>query len=185
VWLGGIGAGAKLLWDHQTTAGAPGSSPRRWPAGSQIQPEPGRFTLVLLAHPQCPCTQATVAELTSLAPRLGPQTRVHVLVYKPRDFPAGWERTEVWTAAERIPGVVVHTDEDGEEAARFGAATSGQIVLYDAEGRLQFSGGLTSARGHLGAGPGVERIVALANGGVTDAATSRVFGCSLVSRASQ
>jgi len=114
--------------------------------------------------------------------RLGSRAKVYVLVFKPRDFPSGWERTDTWDSAARIPGVVVRTDEDGEEAARFGALTSGQVVLYDPEGRLQFSGGLTSARGHLGEGPGVERIVALASGRTADAATSRVFGCSLVSR---
>jgi hypothetical protein len=177
--LGGVGAGAKLLWDHQTTPGAPGSPPRRWPAASRLEREPGRSTLVLMAHPQCPCTRATIAELSSLVGRLGRRIRVYVLVFKPRDFPPDWERTDVWTSAARIPGVIVRADDDGEEAARFGAATSGHLVLYDSEGRLQFSGGITSARGHRGESPGVERIVTLANGGVADAATSRVFGCAL------
>ena len=181
-WLGGVGAGAKLLWDHQTTPGEPGSPSRRWPTVSRLEREPGRSTLVLMAHPQCPCTRATIAELSSLVGRLGPRTRVYVLFFKPRDFPPDWERTDVWASAARIPGVVVRADEEGEEAARFGAVTSGQLLLYDPEGRLQFSGGITSARGHRGESPGFHRIVTLANGGVADAATSRVFGCSLVAR---
>jgi hypothetical protein len=179
LWLAGVGAGTKLLWDFQTTPGAPGSPPRRWPAASRIERQPGRSTLLLMAHPQCPCTRASVAELASLVGRIGERTAVHVLVFKPRDFPPDWERSDIWSSAARIPGVRVQADDDGEEAARFGAATSGQVLLYDAGGRLQFSGGITNARGHRGESAGFERIVALANGGVADAATSRVFGCAL------
>jgi len=180
--LGGAAAGAKLLWDHQTTPGAPGSPPRLWPAASRLERTPGRATLLLMAHPRCPCTRATVAELASLVERLEPRPRIYVLLFKPREFPAGWERTDVWTAASRIPGVTVWTDEDGELAARFGAATSGQVVLYGADGRLQFSGGITSARGHRGPSAGAERIVALAKESAAEATTSRVFGCSLIAR---
>ena len=41
-------------------------------------------------------------------------------------------------------------DDDGAEARRFGAETSGQTLLYDARGALAFSGGITGARGHAG-----------------------------------
>ena len=70
-------------------------------------------------------------------------------------------------------------DVDGTEAGRFGAATSGQVLLYDAGGRLRFSGGLTSTRGHPGESPGHRRIAAVVGGGDTEEATTRVFGCAL------
>ena len=181
VWLAGVGMGSKFLWDYQTTPGEPGSPPRRWPAGSRLERLPGRATLLLLAHPQCPCSRATVAELSDLVGQVGARATVHVLMYKPREFPDGWERTDLWTSAARIPGVSVHADEDGQEASRFGAATSGHAILYDAEGRLQFSGGITVARGHRGRSAGFHRIVALANGWHADAATSPVFGCAMYS----
>jgi hypothetical protein len=168
-----------MMWDYQTTPGEPGSPPKRWPVASHIERRPGRATLLLMTHPQCPCSRATVGELSTLVTQLGERATVHVVVFKPRDFPSGWERSDIWTAAARIPGVSVHADEDGEEAARFGAATSGQAILYDAEGRLQFSGGITSARGHRGESVGYRRILALATGGVADATTSRVYGCAL------
>jgi hypothetical protein len=179
LWLAGVGGGAKMMWDYETTSGAPGSPPPRWPAASRVKRRPGRATLLLMAHPQCPCSRATIGELSTLVTQLGERPTVYVLVFKPRDFPSGWERSDIWTAAARIPGVSVRADEDGEEAARFGAATSGQAVLYDAEGRLQFSGGITNARGHRGESAGYRRILALATGGVADATTSRIFGCAL------
>jgi hypothetical protein len=179
LWLSGVGAGSKALWDYQTTPGEPGSPPRRWPAASRIERLPGRATLLMMVHPQCPCSRASVGELSGLVSAAGERVSVHVLMFKPRCFPAGWERTDLWTAAARIPGVTVVADEDGEEAARFGGATSGQVVLYDAEGRLQFSGGITNARGHRGESAGQQRILALVRGETADAATSRVFGCAL------
>jgi hypothetical protein len=179
-WILAVAAGAKVAWDYQTTAGALGEPLDRWPAASAIPaPASGRAALLLIAHPHCPCTRASVGELARLLSRLGDRVSAHVLVYRPSEFPAGWERTEVWAAAERIPGVTVHLDVDGAEAARFGAATSGQVLLYDSGGRRRFSGGLTSARGHLGESVGHQRIAAIVNGRETDDVTSRVFGCAL------
>jgi hypothetical protein len=179
LWLLSVGAGAKVAWDYQTTAGAPGEPPGRWPAASAIAAPSNGATLLLIAHPHCPCTKASVGELARVMARLPGRVSAHVLVYRPSEFAAGWERTEVWSAAERIPGVAVRVDVDGAEAALFGAATSGQVLLYDAGGRLRFNGGITSARGHLGESPGHQRIAAVVEGRETEEATSRVFGCAL------
>jgi hypothetical protein len=70
-------------------------------------------------------------------------------------------------------------DEGGVEAARFEALTSGQVVLYDGEGRLQFSGGITGARGHLGDNLGLRRVMSLLRGAEPDRTDSPVFGCPL------
>lgn len=179
-WVLAVAAGAKVTWDYQTTAAAPGEPARAWPAASRVPPPAGgRGTLVLVAHPQCPCTRATVQELSRLLSGLRGRVSAHVLFYRPREFPAGWERTDVWETVERIPGVGVHVDVDGYEAARFGALTSGQVLLYDARGRLRFSGGLTSVRGHVGESAGHQRIAAAVEGSHEGFATTRVFGCRL------
>jgi hypothetical protein len=103
----------------------------------------------------------------------------HVLVYRPREFAQGWEHTEVWAAAERIPGVRVQLDVDGAEASRFGAATSGQVLFYDRSGRLRFSGGITNTRGHPGESPGGRRIAQLVDGQDAEGTPTPVFGCAL------
>jgi len=71
-------------------------------------------------------------------------------------------------------------DDDGVEAARFGAATSGQVILYDRDGRLLFSGGITASRGHAGDNDGRDAIVSLLGGGRGTRHSSPVFGCSLL-----
>jgi hypothetical protein len=136
--------------------------------------------LVMTIHPHCPCTRASVTELNNLMALLrGNNVKGYVLAVKPAEFPDEWVNTESYRNAGRIPGVEVLLDVDGTESGRLGAATSGQVLLYDPEGRLLFAGGLTPDRGHLGDSPGRQRIVSLVKTGTADAKDSLVFGCSL------
>jgi hypothetical protein len=168
-----------MLWNFQTTPGAAAPSQGAWPAASRIPHDGGRPTLVMVAHPRCACTRASVGELAGLMQRLRGRMSAHVLFVRPAGVPAGWEETDTWRAARRIPGVAVWKDEGGVEAARFAARTSGQVLLYDPAGRLVFSGGITPIRGHLGESVGQKRIVSLVTTGRAESATSRVFGCAL------
>jgi len=86
--------------------------------------------------------------------------------------------SDLWKQAAAIPGVLVFFDADGREAELFGATVSGQTMLYDTEGRLVFSGGITNGRGHQGDNPGVDSIIRKVRG---EAGQSHapVFGCSL------
>lgn len=65
------------------------------------------------------------------------------------------------------------------EAARFGAKTSGDVVVYDAGGRLQFHGGITATRGHVGPNRGHELVADLIHGRVAGSFATPVFGCAL------
>jgi hypothetical protein len=103
-----------------------------------------------------------------------------VLFFKPADFPEKWEKTDLWDSAARIPGVTVLSDPGGAEASRFNALTSGSSMLYDAEGRLLFSGGITASRGHSGDNDGRRAIVSLVTDEGAAQAEAPVFGCSLV-----
>jgi hypothetical protein len=103
----------------------------------------------------------------------------YVLFLKPAGFSEDWEKTDLWQSAANIPGVTAVIDDGGAEARRFHAATSGQTILYDAEGRLLFSGGITGSRGHSGDNAGRSAIVSLVNAGAADRAETFVFGCPL------
>ena len=76
-------------------------------------------------------------------------------------------------------------DGDGQEARLFHAVTSGQTVLYDSQGRLLFSGGITASRGHSGDNAGRSAIVSLVNAEVPDRTETLVFGCPLFSPKSE
>ncbi len=179
LWIAVLGVGAKAMWDFKVTPGAAATAQDRWPAATRLPRDARRATLVMVAHPHCACTRASVGELAVLMQRLRGRVAAHVVFVRPAGEPEGWEETDTWRAARGIPGVAVWKDEGGAEAARFAAKTSGQVLLYDRAGRLVFSGGITPIRGHLGESRGQERIVSLVKTGKTDAATSRVFGCAL------
>jgi hypothetical protein len=67
--------------------------------------------------------------------------------------------------------------QDGRESARVGVAV--HALLYDARGRLAFSGGITSARGYEGDNAGRHAIEALLVDGTSTIARTSVFGCFL------
>ena len=119
VWTAAVSAGGILLWTYAATAGVAAAAPQQWPAQSSIVREAARATLVMLAHPRCPCTRASIAELGVLMARVGPRVRAHVLFIRPHGV-ADWDKTALWQAAAAIPGVAVHEDAGGTEAARFG-----------------------------------------------------------------
>jgi hypothetical protein len=183
LWLSMIGAGLGLLWNYEGTPGvAAAATPGRWPAASRIKPDAQRATLVMLAHPHCPCTRASIGELARLMTQAQGRVTAYVLFVKPPLFSDGWEQTDLWASAAAIPGVTVVRDDDGAEAVRFHAATSGQTVLYDAAGNLLFSGGITSARGHAGDNAGRTAIVSLLTSDEAEERGTPVFGCPLFAR---
>ena len=131
---------------YDNTPGSAGQAPAGWPAASRIQRTPGQATLVMVAHPKCPCTRATLEELTALMAQSTGKVTAHVLFFKPADAGDEWAQTALWRTAAAIPGVTVSADAGGVEAKRFGGETSGDTFLYNADGRLAFHGGITAAR---------------------------------------
>jgi hypothetical protein len=181
VWFVGIAVAFAAVWGYKTTPGAPTAAPSSWPAASTIRPAAGVPNLVMFAHPQCPCTRASMAELARLASELGASTKIHVVLVRPDDTPAGFEHGAIAERARAIPDADVVVDAGGVEASRFGAMTSGATVLYAADGALLFAGGLTTARGHEGEGPSTHAILAAVRAPSAHLAEAPTFGCSITS----
>jgi hypothetical protein len=179
LWLFVVGIGLSVLLGYENTPGAAALPIASWPADSKIQRAPGRATLVMLAHPHCPCSRASLRELAQLMAQSQGRLEAFVLFLKPHGFADDWEKTDLWQSAADIPGVEPIVDHDGVEARLFHARTSGQTMLYDAEGRLLFSGGITIARGHEGDNAGRNAILALVNAGIAEQTETPVFGCPL------
>lgn len=114
--------------------------------------------------------------------RLQGKVAAYVLFVKPRESGRDWEDTGLRRSAEAIPGVKVVFDSDGIAARRFGAETSGHTLLFGADGRLLFSGGITASRGHAGQNAGENAIVALLNNQTPAQTQTLVFGCALANR---
>ena len=179
LWLLIVSTGLWILWGYENSPGVSAAPPLLWPVDSQIQRSQDRATLVMLAHPHCPCTRSSIGELALLMAQSQDRLTAYVLFLKPAGFADDWEKTDLWQSAASIPGVKPIIDDGGAEARRFNAATSGQTILYDVEGRLLFSGGITGSRGHSGDNAGRSAIVSLVNMEAADRAETRVFGCPL------
>ena len=161
LWLLVISLGLWTLWDYENSPGRAAAAPHQWPADSKIQPARDRPTLVILAHPHCPCTRATIGELASIMAHTQGRLTAYVLFVKPAGFSDEWEKSDLWQSAALIP------------------VTSGQALLYDGDGRLLFSGGVTASRGHYGDNAGQSAIVSFVGSGTADRTESSVFGCPL------
>jgi hypothetical protein len=136
-----------------------------------------QYELVMFAHPQCPCTKATLSELDRFLGRNNNvSTRVYFIV--PNGFES-WKNSENFKAAARIPGVEVRIDENGVLAEKFKACASGECFLFDRKATLLFHGGITVARGHEGDNLGLEQLSSIVEGRSLTAISNVVYGCTL------
>ena len=182
-WAAACVGGLVAMAIHGSTPGvaAPAAA---WPAASRLARSATGDTLLVVVHPKCPCSRATIDNLAVLMAHCPPgRMAATVLFVRPAGAAAGWERTDLWAAAVAIPGVAVVVDEDGREAALFGARTSGQAMVFDPAGRELFAGGLTVGRGHAGDSGGTAAVRAIAAGDQPAVARTPVFGCPLQSSA--
>ena len=185
VWAGALGTGLALLWNYENAPGPTSLSPVQWPEGSRIERDPELPTLVMVAHPHCPCTRASVGELARVIAQTYGKVRPHIVVVKPPGAAEDWVNSDLVVAGESIPGVKVIIDEGGVEARLFNALTSGHTFLYDHHGRLLFSGGITASRGHSGDNAGRSSIVSLLRNEQPDQQETFVFGCQLFDDSSE
>jgi len=182
-WLMPIVFGFHVLLAH---AAQPGVVNRHndWPQGSHISPAASSpFTVVMFVHPQCPCTAASISELSQLMSHCW-QVRAYVLFVRPAGFRKDWEKSNLWSRVAAIPGAIPLTDINGREGKIFAATTSGETLLYDREGKLLFAGGITGSRGHEGDNQELSTIEAVVSKKVLTAYkhTTNVFGCALQSK---
>jgi hypothetical protein len=181
VWLFAASAGLAVLWQYDNAPGEGATAPRVWPAGTALVRSSEQPTLILLAHPQCSCTRASLAELAEALARATVRPRTYVVFLKPEGFSDDWAVSDLWRIAAALPDVTVVRDDAGTEARRFGVSTSGQTLLYDTTGTLRFAGGITGSRAHQGDNDGRRSIVELLNRNTPPRSETNVFGCSLFS----
>jgi hypothetical protein len=180
LWLAIVFGGLVALGRYEFSPGNDAAAPARWPDGSGIPRGSEEPTLVVFAHPRCPCTAATLEELAEIVATTGVRASVNVIFFNPADAGLDWTHTTTVLRAAEISSVTVQIDKDGVEARRFHAATSGRTLLYSAAGELLFDGGITGSRGHVGKNAGSAALVALLTRPSGARATAPVFGCAIL-----
>ena len=175
VWSVAVLAGVFGATRLESRPGAVREAPPHWPNSSRV-PRSGQHSLVVtFVRPDCPCSRATLGELLRIQKDQGSRVETVIVVSgsgklgsPTSELPWGWD-----------PGnAVVLFDKEGNEATRFGAATSGLTVVYSPSGKLLYAGGVTPARGHEGPNRGA---LAVLNAIATSRPVrgARVFGCAL------
>jgi len=179
VWA--LVAGGGLIGMNLLAArpGDPGKQMSGWPAKSALNCDAERSTLFLFAHPQCPCTRASLESVMRLQARCHGRLKVTIVFVEPSGAAFDSADSPILAAARDIPGADVHVDPDCSEARRFGVRTSGHVLLYDKHKNLLFSGGMTIARGHNGDNAGLAAVESWVLTGRSDMRSAPVHGCSL------
>jgi hypothetical protein len=182
IWIAAVASGLRFMLNYETTPGTTGAVPMTWPSQSSIQRSASQPTLLLFAHPRCPCTRATMGELAEMMAQTAGKVQTYVIFFTPPGADSNWTESDLHGSARAIPGVKVLSDVDGVEAKRFGAETSGHTLVFGRDGKLLFSGGITESRGHAGWNAGESAIVSILNGHGAPQNRSMVFGCSFSDR---
>ena len=173
--------GVTLFVRYENRPGPDCAAPTYWPAESALVAPTNKPSLVTFIHPQCPCSRASLGELAQLMGQTEGRVKATVLLLDGNEDGSALEAAagSAWWQAAAISGVEVRVDRGGEEARKFGTITSGRVLLYGADRRLLFAGGITSSRGHAGDNTGREAVQALIMGTAPRTAATPVFGCPL------
>jgi len=179
IWLVAVLAGFAVVINYDLQPGEAALGPRQRPAGIASTLSTDRPTLMLFAHPRCPCTRASLVEMSHILTACPGAADIRIYFATPENPTTEWTKTKLWDDAAVLPNTTAVADPGGALAREFDAKTSGHVLLYSADGKLLFSGGITAARGEEGANLGRSAVVALLKGQAGVEPESQVFGCPL------
>lgn len=185
VWVFLLGGGWAALSRYENTPGQTPTPLQQWPTATKMSRTAGLPTMVVFLHPHCPCSRATITQLSVIMAHVQSKVRTQVLFAKLPGMTQDWVETGLFKSALRIPGVQVMVDENGTEAKIFHARVSGQVLLYDGMGQLVFNGGITSSRGHEGDNTGQDAVIGFLTKGIITAKQTPSFGCFLFNETSK
>ena len=141
------------------------------------------LTLITFLHPRCPCSKASVSELQELLAqsKFPSKLTAYAVLSQPRGCSSDFTQGAILDSLSSMKNVQLFIDKGDLESQRFGARTSGQTMLFDSQGKCLFSGGITAARGEVGANAGVDALRQFIASGEPAINKTPVFGCSLES----
>lgn len=181
-WLGSCVAALLALEAYNSQ---PGEELSAKPSSTLVQPATvaprpdTALRILMFVHPLCPCTRASLHELGNLVASATHRPRTEIVVLP--DFGDSHSGPLV-ELARTIPGATIRLARP-DELERWGAATSGHVVILDAQGHALFRGGITRARGHEGSSTGGRAVAQLLRDRAADTDRAPVFGCPLLSPA--
>ncbi len=182
IWAAMVGIGFVWLTAYSTRPSVPANVSSTMPHGVFNLTENENPKMVVFIHPRCSCSSSTLKELARLVGENQNSFDLKIVFYRPDFEAADWVESDLMESAQQIPtasiGIMNET-----EIESFGVVTSGQTIVYDSLGNLEFSGGITISRGHEGKSAGRTSIGLILNGEEPLVRETSVFGCLLTSKA--
>lgn len=158
------------------------AAPPQWPAESTMVRSNQGSTLALFLHPKCPCSRATIGELERLSTLVPPAAlpEIYIVASAPLSVGETWWSSPLLARAVQLPHSHLVRDRGGVETELFGAHVSGTVILFDADGRRLYAGGVTMSRGHDGDNVGLQSVAKLLVDPHAAAPSIPPFGCAVV-----
>lgn len=178
-WLLASGIGLGMFWHYKNTGHEPLPKALCWPKQNELLLANEQQTLVMFTHPRCPCTMASLRELTRVLQKSAAQPHVAFVLYQPASAGPEWQTSPLVDAVHTLPGAEIVWDREGQLAKQFTATTSGQVQLYDPRGKCLFNGGVTRSRGHEGECAASRALLAALQGKVPAMISGPAYGCTL------
>jgi hypothetical protein len=137
-WIAALAYGSHVMMTYDTTAGR---SAKRAPAVSSSKVR--AWTCVMVVHPDCPCTRASLSALREIVARYNERVEFRIVMVSetPRLDSPNFE------AACKIPEAAVSWITPQRADELYDSYTSGQAFILDRNGDVAFSGGITPGRG--------------------------------------
>lgn len=177
-WLAIIVAGLCFAVDFEKRPALISEQLKVWPKESRLQRNENGLTLLMFVHPNCPCSQASIAELARFMNK-NRNLSGYVCFLIPKNVDGSWLESKNWQDARKIPGLVSAPDYSESEAEKFFARGSGETFLFAKDGKLLFHGGITAARGHEGPNSGLDSLQLAVQRMENKETVYPVYGCSL------
>ena len=174
-WIGVVAVAGATLLNH---AYQPSKTPSESKGAVSLKPSRS-YKIVLFAHPFCPCTRATLTELSESLARLSHDVSVTIVFVSRGLNQEDVTSSSTFRMAGMLPGAKVVIDSGAEEASRFGATTSGEAFAFDPSGHMIYHGGLTPGRGHQGDAAGQTQLEQIIAAGGSRFCTAPIYGCQL------
>ena len=179
VWLLLIMAGFLTLFLYEFTPGLAGDPPESWPQNPLISLTPVGKTVIVFAHPQCPCTKATFAELADALQQATVPCQVY-LVWLEQPLATSQVNDLVGPdLRQHIPESHHHWDAYHQALQIFQVRTSGHVLVFNESGDREFSGGITGGRGRLGVNSGKTALLSSLTNQSVGRTESQIYGCPL------
>lgn len=131
---------------------------------------------LLFLHPECPCSDASIYEITQMQ-KLNSEMNFKIIISYPKNTYNKWvSSNRAKRQLLKNKSIELIDDKNNVLSDAFGASTSGVTLIFKEENNLVFAGGITPSRGHLG------RTIAheiIKEASLFSFTKNEVYGCSI------